>query len=96
MEYAFLRYALMIFGFKQSHKQNSFSLPPASSSIFYRVLASVCLSQRAWEQAGEEGLACANYILIIGDVMANQTSFAILEQIAPLCRCWIETWGMHI
>lgn len=58
--------------------------PPSAAGAW--VPPTACLSQRAWKLAGEEVLACANYILIIGNVLANQALIAILEPSAPLCR----------
>lgn len=52
-------------------------LPPSATGAL--VLPTACLSQHVWKLAGEEGLACANYILIIGNVLANQALIAILE-----------------
>lgn len=65
-------------------------LHPAPSAAGAWVPPTACLSQRAWKLAGEEVLACANYILIIGNVLANQALIAILEPSAPLCRLG---WG---
>ena len=65
-------------------------LPPSAAGAW--VAQAACLSQRAWKLAGEEGLACANYILIIGNVLANQALIAILEPSAPLCRIGIGVW----
>jgi len=71
--------------------------PPSAAGAW--VPPTACLSQRAWKLAGEEVLACANYILIIGNVLANQALIAILEPSAPLCRlgsvvgvCWPRMW----
>lgn len=58
--------------------------PPSAAGAWMPQTA--CLSQRAWKLAGEEVLACANYILIIGNVLANQALIAILEPSALLCR----------
>lgn len=58
--------------------------PPSAAGAW--VPPTACLSQRAWKLAGEEVLACANYILIIGNVLANQALIAILEPSTPLCR----------
>lgn len=66
--------------------------PPSAAGAW--VPPTACLSQRAWKLAGEEGLACANYILIIGNVLANQALIAILELSAPLCRLGIGVWGL--
>lgn len=78
----------MGFWCKQSHGKMVFSPPAASSSIccWAWVPPTARLSQRAWKLAGEEVLACANYILIIGNVLANQALIAILEPSVPLCR----------
>lgn len=87
----------MVFWCNQSHGKRVFYSLPESFSICCWDLGSACLSQHAWKLAGEEGLACANYILIIGNVLANQASIAILEHVAPLCRlrteaCSIRVW----
>lgn len=87
----------MVFWCSQSHGKTAFYPFPESSSICCWDLGSACLSQRKWKLAGEEGLACANYILIIGNVLANQASIAILEHIGPLCRlrteaCSVRGW----
>lgn len=66
-------------------------LPPSAAGAW--VPPTACLSQRAWKLAGEEVLACANYILIIGNVLANQALIAILEPSAPLCRLGICRGG---
>lgn len=58
--------------------------PPSAAGAWMPQTA--CLSQCAWKLAGEEVLACANYILIIGNVLANQALIAILEPSALLCR----------
>lgn len=80
-----------------SHMAQWFStlpLHPPPSAAGAWVPPTACLSQRAWKLAGEEGLACANYILIIGNVLANQALIAILEPSAPLCRLGIGVWGL--
>lgn len=87
----------MFFWCNQSHGKTVFYPFPKSSSICCWDLGSVCLSQHTRKLAGEEGLACANYSLIIGNVLANQASIAILEHIAPLCRlrteeCSVRVW----
>lgn len=72
-----------------SHMAKWFSplpLHPPPSVAGAWVPPTACLSQRAWKLAREEVLACANYILIIGNVLANQALIAILEPSAPLCR----------
>lgn len=58
--------------------------PAASASIccWAQALAAACLSQHALKLAGEEALSCANYILIIGNVLANQASIAISEAVS--------------
>lgn len=65
--------------------------PPSAAGAW--VPPTACLSQRAWKLAWEEVLACANYILIIGNVLANQALIAILEPSAPLCRLGICRGG---
>ena len=81
--------------------------PPSAAGAL--VPPTACLSQRAWKLAGEEVLACANYILIIGNVLANQALIAILEPSASLCRLrgvgvcgarmWLSpdspSWSLH-
>lgn len=69
-------------------------LHPRPSAAGAWVPPTACLSQRAWKLAGEEGLACANYILIIGNVLANQALIAILEPRATLRRLGIGVWGL--
>lgn len=69
---------------------------PESSSICCWDVGSACLSQPACKLAGEEGFACANYILIIRNVVANQASIDILEHIAPLCRLQIEACSVGL
>lgn len=72
-----------------SHMAKWFSplpLHPPPSAAGAWVPPTACLSQRVWKLAGEEVLACANYILIIGNVLANQALIAILEPSTPLCR----------
>lgn len=80
-----------------SHMAKWFSpllLHPPPSAAGAWVPPTACLSQRAWKLAGEEVLACANYILIIGNVLANQALIAILEPRAPLCRLGMGVGGM--
>lgn len=57
------------------------SSPPASASIccWAEAQPAACLSQHVLKLAGEEVLSCANYILIIGNVLANQALIAISE-----------------
>lgn len=63
--------------------------PPSAAGALVPAIA--CLSQRVWKLAGEEVFACANYILIIGNVLANQALIAIMEPNACLlCRLGIE------
>lgn len=57
--------------------------PPSAAGAWEPPTA--CLSQHVWKLAGEEVHACANYILIIGNVLANQGYIAILEPSAALC-----------
>lgn len=76
----------MVFWCNQSHGKMVFYPFPESPSICCRDLGPACLSQQAWKLAQKERLACANYILISGNVLANQASIAILEHIALLCR----------
>lgn len=68
--------------------------PPSAAGAW--VPPTACLSQRAWKLAGEEVLACANYILIIGNVLANQALIAILEPSALLCRLGMRLGGWGV
>lgn len=68
--------------------------PPSAAGAW--VPPTACLSQRAWKLAGEEVLACANYILIIGNVLANQALIAILEPSAPLCSLGMGGGGYNM
>lgn len=47
-------------------------LPASPSATGAAPPPAACLSQRAAKLAGEEALASANYVLIIGNVLANQ------------------------
>lgn len=75
--------------------------PPSAAGAWEPPTA--CLSQHAWKLAGEEVHACANYILIIGNVLANQGYIAILEPSAPLCMLgmrarmssFLPSWTPH-
>lgn len=82
-----------------SHMAKWFSplpLHPPPSAAGAWVPPTACLSQRAWKLAGEEVLACANYILIIGNVLANQALIAILEPSALLCRLGMRLGGWGV
>lgn len=61
-----------------------FSSPAASASIccWAEAQPAACLSQHVLKLAGEEALSCANYILIIGNVLANQALIAISESVS--------------
>lgn len=61
-----------------------FSSPAASASIccWAEAQPAACLSQHGIKLAGEEALSCANYILIIGNVLANQALIAISEPVS--------------
>ena len=64
--------------------QNGFPLPlPLPPSAAGRkAQPAACLSQHVLKLAGEEALSCANYILIIGNVLANQALIAISESVS--------------
>lgn len=64
--------------------QNGFPLPlplpPSAAGL--KAQPAACLSQHVLKLAGEEALSCANYILIIGNVLANQALIAISESVS--------------
>lgn len=72
---------LMVWWCKKNLIVKWVSSPPASASIccWAEAQPAACLSQHVLKLAGEEVLSCANYILIIGNVLANQALIAISE-----------------